>query len=103
MLRKILPVLFLAILHWGCSDECTQTRTYSVWIPFTVGYESILRGISTSGPQDLKEPGKIYAYNQYLLIGEVKKGIHVIDNSDPRSPKAVFLCEYPGGPGFCGK
>lgn len=96
MMRKILPVLLLAILQWSCSDECTQTRTYTVWVPYTVGYETILKGISTSGPQDLKEPGKIYAYNQYLLIGEVKKGIHVIDNSNPRLPKAVSFINIPG-------
>ncbi|MBX2951612.1 MAG: hypothetical protein KF870_03840 [Leadbetterella sp.] len=96
MLRKLIPVLLLAVLHWGCTDECTQTRTYAVWVPYTIGYETILKGISTSSPQDLKEPGKIYAYNQYLLIGEVKKGIHVIDNSDPHSPKAVSFITIPG-------
>lgn len=67
-----------------------------MWVPYTLGYETVLKGISTSVPQDLKEPGKIYSYNQYLLIGEVKKGIHVIDNSDPRSPKPVSFIHIPG-------
>lgn len=96
MLRKILPFLILAALQWSCSDECTQTRTYTVWIPFTVGYETVRNGIASAEPQDLKEPGKIYAYKQYLLIGEVKKGIHVIDNSDPRSPRPVSFIKIPG-------
>lgn len=96
MSRKILLFLLPVILHWSCTDECTQTRTYAVWTPYTIGYESILKGVSSSAPQDLKEPGKIYAYKQYLLIGEVKKGIHVIDNSDPRSPLPVSFVKIPG-------
>ena len=96
MPRKILLFLLLTTLHWSCSDECTQTRTYAVWTPYSLGYESIVKGIATSSPQDLIEPGKIYAYKQYLLIGEVKKGIHVIDNSNPRSPQPVSFVKIPG-------
>lgn len=96
MRRKILLFLLLAAFQWSCTDECTQTRTYAVWTPYTIGYETILKGISTSAPQDLKEPGKIYAYKQYLLVGEVKKGIHIIDNSNPRSPQPLSFVKIPG-------
>ena len=96
MPRKILLFLILAGAQWSCTDECTQVRTYVVWTPTTFGYESILRGISTSAPKALAQPGKIYVYNQYLLIGEVKKGIHIIDNSDPRAPKPVSFVNIPG-------
>ena len=96
MLRKILLFLLPVIFQWSCTDECTQTRTYAVWTPVTIGYENIVKGISSSDPQDLKEPGKIYVYQHYLLIGEVKKGIHIIDNSDPRSPRPVSFLKIPG-------
>lgn len=86
----------LAAFQWSCADECTQTRTYAVWIPYTIGYEAIRNGITTSAPQDLKEPGKIYAYKHYLLIGEVKKGVHIIDNSNPRSPQPLSFVKIPG-------
>ncbi len=36
--------------------------------------------------QPLQHPGKVYIYNQFLLINELQKGIHIYDNSDPRNP-----------------
>jgi len=43
----------------------------------------------------LEKPGKIYVYGQYLLINEPSEGIHVIDNSDPETPKPLgFLRVY---------
>ncbi len=96
MSRKILLFLLLGAFHSGCTDDCTQVRTYAVWMPYTLGYESIVKGISSSGPVEMEQPGKIYVYQQYLLIGEVKKGIHVIDNSDPRSPRPVSFIKIPG-------
>jgi hypothetical protein len=36
--------------------------------------------------QTIKNPGKIYVYGKYLLINEMKEGIHVYDNSNPQVP-----------------
>lgn len=96
MPRKILLFLLPVVLQWSCTDECTQVRTYAVWTPYTIGYETILKGISSTPPRDLQQPGKIYSYQQYLLIGEVKKGIHIFDNSNPRAPQAVSFVNIPG-------
>lgn len=34
----------------------------------------------------IENPGKIYVYGKYLLVNEQKKGIHVFDNSHPKTP-----------------
>lgn len=47
-------------------------------------------------PQDLCQPGKIYIYGSYLLINEVHKGIHIIDNSDPTAPNALAFLKIVG-------
>ncbi|MCP4441227.1 MAG: hypothetical protein GY810_20170 [Aureispira sp.] len=44
----------------------------------------------------LQHPGKIYTKDQYLLIGEIGKGVHVFDNTDPRSPKNLAFIQIPG-------
>lgn len=95
MTRLILFLLSGALL-FGCSDECTQTRTYLVTVQKTITAESLKTSVSSTSAKELINPGKIYVYNQYLLIGEAKKGIHVVDNSNPNSPKNIAFVTIPG-------
>src|SRR5690606_5280934 len=44
----------------------------------------------------LDNPGKIYLYGDFLLINEPQKGIHIIDNTNPYSPKPVHFINIPG-------
>lgn len=37
-------------------------------------------------PQEMLEPGKIAIYHNYLFVVDHGEGIHLIDNSNPRSP-----------------
>lgn len=47
-------------------------------------------------PRSVKKPGKIYIYNNFLLVNEVKEGIHVFDNSNPSSPQAISFISLLG-------
>ena len=47
-------------------------------------------------PQQVQNPGKIYLYNHYLLINELKRGIHIYDNTDPAKPQTVGFIEMIG-------
>jgi hypothetical protein len=40
--------------------------------------------------------GKLYIKDRYIYLNEVEKGIHVIDNIDPSSPKQVAFLNIPG-------
>ncbi len=42
--------------------------------------------VSFFTPREVKNPGKIYLYKDYLLINEKQKGIHVFDNLNPEQP-----------------
>lgn len=46
--------------------------------------------------RELINPGKIYSKNQYIFINEKYKGIHIIDNSNPASPKQTGFIVAPG-------
>lgn len=46
--------------------------------------------------QPLQSPGKIYSYGNYLLVNELYKGVHVIDNSDVTTPKIVGFLSIAG-------
>jgi hypothetical protein len=95
-MKKLLIILFTALASWSCVDDCTQTRTYRTTVPFQVDIEQVRTGITSETPQDLVKPGKIYAYENYLIINEVKKGLHIIDNANPSKPVKISFLKIPG-------
>jgi len=54
------------------------------------------RGVEVLPSQEIDKAGKIYVYGDTLLVAEVDKGIHVIDNSDKKNPKPKAFLEIPG-------
>lgn len=102
MMKKLLtPALFTAlVLMFGLTscleDRCDLTRTYTAWEPVYLGIDELRQPIETEAPRELKQPGKIYYYQQYLLITERTEGIHVIDNSDPENPIPISFINIPG-------
>jgi hypothetical protein len=47
-------------------------------------------------PQDICQPGKIYVYGSYLLVSDVQKGIHIIDNTNPAEPRNLSFIRIAG-------
>ena len=92
LLLLVLPFLYLT----GCTDNCEQVRTFRKYTPVQISVADLRKAVSSGAPQPLVEPGKLYVKDQYLFIVEVKKGIHVFDNSNPSSPKAISFLPIPG-------
>jgi hypothetical protein len=95
-MKKLLILLATVWINWSCTDDCTQTRTYKTMIPFQIGQEQLKNSIGTDVPQELVSPSKIYAYGNFLIISETKKGLHIIDNTNPSSPVKVSFIKIPG-------
>lgn len=93
-------LLFLsctAILFGGClKDTCEESRTYTIYTPVYKQVEELRAGIAVEPARSLKNPGKIYAYGTFLLINELKEGLHIIDNSDPVNPQNLAFLAIPG-------
>ncbi|GAA4893273.1 hypothetical protein GCM10023311_17210 [Flaviramulus aquimarinus] len=47
-------------------------------------------------PQTIEKAGKIYAYKNYIFVSDVNKGVHIINNTNPESPKAIKYINIPG-------
>ncbi|AFK03095.1 hypothetical protein Emtol_1955 [Emticicia oligotrophica DSM 17448] len=92
----LLAFVYITFANSACTDDCETTRSYRTNVPFTLSVEEIRKGITTKSPQDLVNPGKIYVKDNYLFINEVKKGIHIIDNSNPQQPKNIAFLQIPG-------
>ena len=44
----------------------------------------------------LIKPSKIFVYGEYLFMSEENKGIHILDNSDPKNPAPINFIAIPG-------
>lgn len=85
----------VSILIQGCvKDTLHSTSTY--YLPIYKSKVVVLESIKSTVPQPLQKTGKIFLYGHYIFINEVNKGIHIIDNSNPQSPKNISFIAIPG-------
>lgn len=83
------------LLNFSCQDKCRQVRTYRTTKPIFITYKALEAGIN-NGSETLVNPGKIYLKDNYIFINEIKKGIHVVDNTNPAAPKFISFINIPG-------
>ncbi len=100
-MRRIFIFLILlsasAIVFNACQlDTCEEKKTYVKWTPIYKKLDEIRLDIKAEAPTELKKPGKLYFYNNYVFINEINEGVHVIDNREPANPKNVAFIKIPG-------
>lgn len=86
---KLFTGIFLLIsgLFFSCEDQVTTTYTYRTMMPVYLEMSDVrARMIAPEPAKPLDNPGKIYIYEDYLLVNEPSKGIHILDNSNPANP-----------------
>ena len=96
ILSRTLLMAALATAFVSCKDHCVQTVTYRGTESVRVTLNELRTSVKTLPAQDLENPGKIYVKDNYLFINEVKKGIHIIDNSNPALPKPISFIQILG-------
>lgn len=89
---------FMALLLFSSciKDKCMETRKFIQYNPIYVSKAEIHPGISVETSRSLDNPGKIYAYQNYIFINEPMEGVHVYDNSDPTHPQQLAFYKLPG-------
>ena len=95
-LSKTLLMVALAAAFVRCKDNCIQTVTYRGTESVKLTLAELRSSFKTLPAQNLENPGKIYVKDNYLFINELKKGIHVIDNTNPSLPKAISFIQILG-------
>lgn len=87
----VLSVIFLQ----GCLKD-QVTHTYTVYTPVYKTTQEVRSNIRSNSPQAIANPGKLFIRGKYIFLNETDKGIHIIDNSNPSSPKTVAFITIPG-------
>ena len=52
--------------------------------------------VKTLPAREIENPGKIYVINDFLLVVDQLKGIHVFDNENPENPQNVGFIQITG-------
>lgn len=91
----ILCSMLLGIL--SCNDEEKgEYADYLVARPLTMTRSEFRNSVDIIDPIPIGESGKIYAYENYIFVNDKYKGVHVIDNTDPTSPRKVSFIKIAG-------
>lgn len=90
-----LSLIFVMALSCDKNDD-TDYEFVQVATPQLMSKTAFRSAVEVKVPKTIEEPGKIYVYQDYIFVGDVDSGIHVIDNSNPESPKAIKFIEIPG-------
>ncbi|MDR2027181.1 MAG: hypothetical protein LBQ01_06455 [Prevotellaceae bacterium] len=87
----LLFVLFVSVAMQGSSEY--DYGYYAVYMSRETLEKSVF--FLETG-KEIKNPGKIYYKKPYLFINEKYKGVHVIDNTDPKNPVKKGFIVAPG-------
>lgn len=84
----------MAVVILPFFQSCRETENEElvellVATPLTLSLDEFRAELQLLPPVPINESGKIYAYEDLILVSEPRVGVHLIDNSDPGSPSAL--------------
>lgn len=89
-----MPLIFFVV--FSCDNNDDDYEFVQVATPELISKTAFRSSVEITVPKTIEEPGKIYVYNNYIFVGDVDSGIHIIDNSNPEAPQAIKYIEIPG-------
>jgi len=95
---KYYLLLFFGIILTSCiyddpaPDEPFYTEVYAP----VYATEEVAYTISIQESFPIVNPGKIWLYNDFLMVNKPGLGVHVLDNSNPNIPNQLFFISIPG-------
>ncbi|PQV51326.1 LVIVD repeat-containing protein [Jejuia pallidilutea] len=92
---SIILSLFALIVLFSCDND-DDTDVIIVATPEIMSKTEFRKAVKIKVPQPIEESGKIYTYANYIFVSDVNKGIHIIDNSNPKFPQPINFIEIPG-------
>jgi len=93
--RFLIITLALPLFIFGCNDQRQKVVTWTEYKPVYMSQKELKKAVKMQSPEELKNPGKIYLYKDYLLVNEMNKGVHIIDNSNPAKPARIGFINIP--------
>ena len=96
MKKLFIIIACLPILFASCTkDNATISLTFKKGTAVYADIEEIRTVELVSTPRMIENAGKLFIGENYILIGENGKGIHVLDNTDPSNPINIGFLQLP--------
>jgi len=96
-MKKTFFLFILAGVLVGCTYNYKETITYKINEPVLMSASEFRNSVKVTKEQhQISNYGKICFYNGFLYISESEVGIHIIDNTNPSSPRIVGFIELVG-------
>ncbi len=95
MKKLYLPVIILALLS-GCDIGENRPIVYTNYVPILMERSSLNQSLSLKPTATIVDAAKIYYKDNYIFISERYKGVHIIDNSNPKAPVNKGYISIPG-------
>jgi hypothetical protein len=87
--------LFLVVALASCDPKPDNFGGYMGWAPI-YATQNASTDLSITAAVPTQNPGKIYAYGNYLFQVDQNKGIHIIDNANPQQAHKISFLNVPG-------
>ena len=94
-----LTTLLLSVLVISSCEKTEETKTVEGYKPI-YATNNDLGQIEMRQTEPLENPGRIYTYENLLLVNDQAKGIHIYDNSNKANPSHVSFIAIPGNMDF---
>ncbi len=73
----VLTTTFIALFAFSTSNELS---------PVLMIRENMEDAVQLQEAREIEKPGKIWVYNNFIFVIEQYKGIHILDNTNPKNP-----------------
>ncbi len=94
--KQLILITILMVSLFSCNNDDSDYELVTVATPEFVNKTEFRKMVDIDEPEPIIKAGKIYAYDDYIFINDVNKGVHIIDNTDPEHPKAIKFITIPG-------
>lgn len=79
--------------------SCTKNgdeEYYNLASPVLMSFDELRKSVDILPPREIKKSGKIYYYENYIFVNDKNKGIHIINNLNPKNPFKISFLKIPG-------
>lgn len=95
-MKRFLLLLSIGLGITACNFDSLSNENYTAFEPVFMLRSDLDASIRYLPPAPMNETGKIYLFQNYLLVNAPGKGVHLIDNTDPSNPNPLGFITIPG-------
>src|SRR5215203_3518002 len=93
-MRIVFIIILLSFLSVACNEKHDDFNVTGMK-PEYISYDALLE-YEQQPPQAVEHAGQIFLYHNFVFLGEINKGIHIIDISDTLNPVNIYFLKIPG-------